>query len=316
MQKKWIFLLLGFCICISIFIIFSQFNQPLLQEDRQVEEKPLSSDYTFVIIYPVAHPFFEKVTKTAREQAAELGINIIIDAPKIASAADQAMILESYIKQQVDGIAIGATDPEMITPIINEAIDQDIPVVCFDTDAPNSMRHAYIGTDNYLAGLHLGEAVAKHMNYKGKIIVSSGLPTMENLRLRIEGLKAAIAQYPDLRLAEIAYSNGTDPDTLKNIEQLVDNYPDFKGFVGIDSLAGPAAVTVWKAHGLDKTAVTFDNLPIVMEGIENGQITSTISQNQNKWGDLLVRRLLEIVNGEKIKEKEYTETIEIESVPH
>ncbi|WP_163578965.1 substrate-binding domain-containing protein [Gracilibacillus saliphilus] len=309
---KWIFTIIGLCLCISMFILFSETNQPVLEEDSTQNNERLASDYTFAIIYPVAHPFFEKVTKTARKQATELGINIIIDAPKIASAEDQAKILEKYIEQQVDGIAIGATDPETITPIINQAIDQGIPVVCFDTDAPNSNRYAYIGTDNYLAGLHIGETVAEHLDYSGELIVSSGLPTMENLQLRIKGLKAVVARYPDLTIEEMVFSNGTAPDTLSNIEELVDNHPNFDGFVGIDSLAGPAAITVWKAHGLDKTAVTFDDLPIIMEGLKNGQITSTISQNQTEWGKLLVKRLVELKNGKNVKEKEFTETIELD----
>ncbi|WP_208586450.1 substrate-binding domain-containing protein [Gracilibacillus suaedae] len=311
---KWIFTILGLYICISIIILFSESNQPVLQEDSIQNNEQLDLGYTFAIIYPVAHPFFEKVTKTAREQADNLGINIIIDAPKIASAEDQAKILQEYIELQVDGIAIGATDPEKITPIINQAIDQEIPVVSFDTDAPNSNRYAYIGTDNYLAGLHIGETVAKHLNYSGELIVSSGLPTMENLQLRIKGLKAVVERYPDLTIEEISFSDGTAPDTLSNIEELVDNHHDFDGFVGIDSLAGPAAITVWKAHGLDKTAVTFDDLPIILEGLKNGQITSTISQNQSEWGKLLIKRLVELKNGENVKEKEFTETIEMDGM--
>lgn len=266
---------------------------------------------TFAIIYPVAHPFFEKITETAQKEANRLGINVRIDAPKIASAEDQATLLELYIKQGVDGIAIGPTDPEMITPLIDQAIDQSIPVVCFDTDAPNSKRHTYIGTDNYLAGLHIGETIAQLLNYEGEIIVSSGLPTMENLKLRIEGLQTVIDSYPKLTIDTITHSDGTAPSTLENIETMVEGYPDFDGFVGIDSLAGPAAITVWKAHGLNKTAVTFDDLPLTMEGLENGQLTSIISQNQEKWGKLIIQSLFEQLEGEKVNQTKYTETVEI-----
>ncbi|SFM24480.1 ribose transport system substrate-binding protein [Gracilibacillus orientalis] len=313
-MRKWIFIIISISIFSSIFILFSGTNPPVLQEETRQDEEQLPSNHTFAIIYPVAHPFFEMVTETAREYASDLGISLIIDAPKIASAEDQAKILQTYIEQQVDGIAIGATDPETITPIINQAVEQGIPIVCFDTDAPNSNRYTYIGTDNYLAGLHLGETVAKQLEYKGELIVSSGLQSMENLRLRIEGLKAVVDRYPNLSIKTTAYSNGTAPDTLTKIEELVDHHPDFDGFVGIDSLAGPAAITVWKAHGFDKTAVTFDNLPIILEGVKNGQITSTISQNQGKWGELIVKRLFELINGETVNEREYTETVEVDTI--
>ncbi|UOQ50114.1 substrate-binding domain-containing protein [Gracilibacillus caseinilyticus] len=306
-MRKWILLILA----TFLLVLNMDINRPVGENEVIKQDKETPIDKTFAIIYPVAHPFFEKVTEAARENAAEVGVKIVIDAPKIASAQDQAQILQKYIEQQVDGIAIGATDPEMITPIIDKAVEKNIPVVCFDTDAPSSKRYAYIGTDNYLAGLHLGETVAKHLHYKGDLIVSSGLPTMENLRQRIKGLKAVVERYQGLSIKQISYSNGTAPNTLTNIEKMVDQYPDFDGFVGIDSLAGPAAITVWKAHGLQQKAVTFDDLPIILEGIENGQVTSTISQNQSKWGKLIVQRLSELVNGQEVIEKEFTNTIEI-----
>jgi ribose transport system substrate-binding protein len=40
-------------------------------------------------------------------------------------------------------------DINAIEPVIEKAVQAGIPVITFDSDAPNSKRIAYIGTDNY-----------------------------------------------------------------------------------------------------------------------------------------------------------------------
>ncbi|WP_186577055.1 substrate-binding domain-containing protein [Aquibacillus kalidii] len=276
------------------------------ENPTDIEEKP-----TYAVIYPLAHPFFEKVTKNARNTAESLGVNLIIRAPGTSSVEEQVRIFNQLIKEDVDGIAIGPTDPGVLTPLIDKAMDLGINVICFDTDAPKSKRLSYIGTDNLAAGKHLGDTVAKLLNQKGKVIVSSGLSTMDNLNTRIEGLKGSFRNYPDMEIMEISYSNGTPANTLKNIEKMVASHPDFDALVGIDSLSGPAAITVWKAQGIKKTSVTFDDLPIILEGVTNHHVTSAISQNQGAWGHLIVERLNQANYGQTIPKIEITKTVEI-----
>lgn len=264
---------------------------------------------TFAIVYPVAHPFFEGVTRSAKQTADMLDVEVVIHAPD--NVEQQIQIMDHLIKSSVDGIGIGPTDPAALTPFIDKAIQAGIKVICFDTDAPDSKRLSYIGTDNLLAGQHIGEVVAQLLDYEGTVIASSGISTMLNLNTRIEGFKQVIEQYPNIEILDIRYSNGMPANTLSNIEEMVRDYPQFNALIGMDSLSGPAAVTVWKALGLEKIVVTFDDLPAILDGIENGQITSAISQHQTMWGQLIVERLNEALDGKDIPLFEDTETIEI-----
>ncbi|GAE31696.1 substrate-binding domain-containing protein [Alkalihalobacillus hemicellulosilyticus] len=275
----------------------------------QLEEKDA---ITFAIIYPVAHSFFEAVTVSAKETAEAMGVEVIIRAPSTANVESQIQIIEHFIQQGVDGIAVGPTDSAALTPFINKAVLEGIPVICFDTDAPESKRLSYIGTDNLAAGEHLGEVVARLLDYHGDLIISTGLSTMLNLNSRIEGVKNTLKQYPEINIVEIKSNEGIPSKTITNIEQMIEDYPDFDALVGIDSLSGPAAVTVWKAKGLqDKIAVTFDDLPMIIDGVQNNQINSTISQSQFVWGQLIVERLYENYYGHEIPEYEMTETLEV-----
>jgi len=45
------------------------------------------------------------------------------------------------------GILVSPANPELFTEVIDQAIDQGIPVICIDSDAPESKRIMFIGTD-------------------------------------------------------------------------------------------------------------------------------------------------------------------------
>jgi ribose transport system substrate-binding protein len=268
---------------------------------------------TFAIVYPVLHPFFESITRGAEEKAKLANCKLIVKGPDIDDfqVKQQMEILNKLIASKVDGIAIGPTDSTLLAPVINKAMDNGIKVICFDTDSPDSKRISYIGTNNIEAGIHMGEVLAKLLNKKGKIICSTGISSQLNLRQRITGVKLAIKKYPEMKILEVESSLGSPITAVKKIETMILKHPDFDALIGMDSLSGPAAITIWKAMGLKKVLLTFDNLPDILDGIKYGQITASISQNQYRWGELIIQYLNAACDGNKIPELIYTKTTEI-----
>lgn len=261
--------------------------------------------YTFAIVYSIAVEFFDTVTRGAQDEIAASGRNIelIVKAPDKGDINQQIEIMENLINMKVDGIAIGPSDSDALTPYIDKAMDSGIPVVAFDTDAPESKRLAYIGTDNYEAGRLLGEEVAK-VDENAKVICTISVPTQLGLQQRVQGAQDVWAEsYPNIELIDMRSSGGDPAVTLSNIEDMVKAYPDFNVLIGIDAQGGPAAVTVWKALGLTeegKYAVVFDDLPDVVQGIRDGQITTAISQFEYQWGAEIINKLWDASHGAEI----------------
>ena len=91
------------------------------------------------------------------------------NAPASADQLKQKEILESYITQRVDGIAISALNGDFLTDTINRAIDAGIPVVTWDSDAPKSKRQAFYGVDDMASGRIMGEEAVKMLGGKGSV---------------------------------------------------------------------------------------------------------------------------------------------------
>ena len=103
-----------------------------------------------------------------REAAARGNIDVIWRAPESADQLRQKEILESFITQKVDGIAISCLNGDFLTDTINRAIDAGIPVTTWDADAPKSKRLAFYGVDDLAAGRILAEQAVDAARRKGQ----------------------------------------------------------------------------------------------------------------------------------------------------
>ena len=269
---------------------------------------------TYAVVFPIVHPFFEPVGRDAEEFGKEYGWDVIIRSPREADARLQIEIMEELIEMGVDGIAIGPTDPEELVEVINKALDAGIKVICFETDAPESGRMGYVGTNNYNAGRHMGYIIGKALGEEGKILILTGLSTQMSLNERIRGIKSFLSvKYPDIQVLDIQSSEGDAQNAVNIAKSMIEEHPDFDALIGIDATAGPAAIIVWKEKGLkntDKMIITFDDMPDNLRGMRDGYIESIVSQRQDKWGQGVLLLLNSLVEGRPIPD--YTDTGSIE----
>ncbi|MFN9969467.1 MAG: substrate-binding domain-containing protein, partial [Phycisphaerae bacterium] len=110
----------------------------------------------------------------------------------------QAQYVEQMASQGVDGIAISASDANVLTAAANSAIDRGVTLMTFDSDIPNSKRMAYYGINDEEAGKAVMTQLAKAMGGKGgKIAILSGNQNATNLNARIKGVKAELEALKD-----------------------------------------------------------------------------------------------------------------------
>src|SRR5438045_5170948 len=115
-------------------------------------------------------PVFNYAKTGAEREAARRGnIEVLWRGPENADQLRQKEILESFITQRVDGIAISCLNGDFLTDTIDRAMDAGIPVVTWDADAPKSKRIAFYGIDDRAAGRVLGERTVPLPGGKGTV---------------------------------------------------------------------------------------------------------------------------------------------------
>src|SRR5262245_57587258 len=120
-------------------------------------------------------PVFDYAKTGAEREAARHGVEVIWRGPEHADELRQKEMLESFITQRVDGIAISVLNADFLTSTINRAIDAGIPVITWDSDAPGSKRIAFYGVDDFKSGQIMGDEAARLLGSKGTIAIITSM---------------------------------------------------------------------------------------------------------------------------------------------
>jgi ribose transport system substrate-binding protein len=249
-----------------------------------------------------SNPVFLAARTGANDAAAELGtkygVEIEIDwqTPTSEDAQKQAELLESLVNKGAAGIAVSCSDAKTLGLAINGAVDKGIPVVCFDSDAPDSKRFAYYGTDDFACGIQVGKELAAAMADRGTVAILAGNQTAPNLQSRVRGVKDELARHKNIKIADTYYHKETAQDAVAKMEEVQRTNPQISGW----ALVG--GWPLFTKNALDNIAphakvVSVDALEPELVYVKNGQVQVLLGQKVYEWGYESVRLLVDkIVN--------------------
>ena len=244
---------------------------------------------------------FWTIARKGTEKAARDIPNIEVEfrIPADGTAAEQQRQVDDLLAKGIHGIAISPVDPKNQTAMLNRAASQTL-VVTQDSDAPDSDRSCYIGTDNVAAGRQAGELVKEALPQGGKIMVFVGVLDAANAQQRYQGLKEALAG-SNVSIIDVRTDNTDRVRAKSNASDTLVNNPDIAGMVGLWSYNGPAILAaVREANKLDKVKIiAFDEEDETLNGIKDGAIYATVVQQPFEFGYQSMALMSKVLNGDK-----------------
>ncbi|HTI36879.1 MAG TPA: sugar-binding protein [Vicinamibacterales bacterium] len=244
-------------------------------------------------------PVFNYAKIGAERKARELGdVDILWNAPTSADQLQQKEILESYITQRVDGIAISALNGDFLTDTINRAIDAGIPVVTWDSDAPNSKRIAFYGVDDLASGRIMGEQAVKLLDGKGKVAIITSVGAT-NLQRRLDGMKEALAKAPGIQVVETYDIKEDAVRCAEIISTGTRRYPDLAAWL---SVGGWPVFTRNATAPIDPSktkVISFDTIQPALDLLREGKVTVLLGQKYFGWGSEPVQILYDLKHGKR-----------------
>jgi len=253
-------------------------------------------------------------------KAGEKEFNIQCDVlmpPK--GIADQKRMIETLLAQGIDGIAVSPIDAKNQVDLINDAAKRT-KVITHDSDAPDSQRLCFIGMDNYKAGRSAGKLVKEALPDGGKIIIFVGRLEQLNAQQRRQGVIDELLGRPEQSLGKLTVDPNNAPLTAgkftildtrtdnfdyarakANAEDAMTKNADLACMVGLFAYNIPQCFqAVKEANKLGKIKlVSFDEADATLDGIAEGSVHGTVSQQPYLYGYHSVRILAGLARGDQ-----------------
>lgn len=251
------------------------------------------------------NPIFLSARRGAETAAKDLSgkigvpIEIVWLTPPQEDGQIQAQRIAQAVNEGASAILVSCSDAGKLTGAINDAVARAVPVMTFDSDAPQSKRFAYYGVDDHQLGEDVMAELAKLLGGKGRIAILAGNQNAPNLRRRVEGMKAEAGKHKGLQIVGTFFHNETPQDAAAEVIRVNNAYPDIKGWA---MAGGWALFTKTLLTDLDPKKiklVSVDGLPPQLPYVEKGLAPVLLAQSSYLWGNVGVTKIVDKIHFKK-----------------
>jgi ribose transport system substrate-binding protein len=217
--------------------------------------------------------------KLGMELAGELlGVKTEYKGPSDLDMPAMIQTLDLAIARRPAGLVVVGFD-ESLTPVVNKAVDQGIPVVTVDADLPRSKRVAFVGTGNFAAGQKGGEKLVELIGNKGKVAILTKLG-QSNLNERVAGYRSVLEKYSEIEILDPRDTESKPEKAAQLTSLLLQRHPDLAGIACVEAAGGTGAATAVKEAGKvgQVRIVAMDRDNSLLKNIGDGVIQATVVQ--------------------------------------
>jgi ribose transport system substrate-binding protein len=264
-----------------------------------------------VIPKGTTHEFWKSVHAGAENAAKELGnVEIFWKGSHLESDGDgQISVVQDFITQKVDGICLAPLDSQALISYVEEAKQQGIPTVIFDSALKDeSSIVSYVATDNYKGGELAARRLVEAMGGKGNVILLRYNPGSESTEQREQGFLDTLKKdFPEIAiLSDNEYSGTTPESSLDKAQQLLIKFRDQVN--GIFAVCEPVSTGVFKAleqEGLSGKVkfVGFDPSRQLTQAMRDGKMDGIVLQDPVRIGHDAVIALLKHIDGQTVEKR-------------
>jgi ribose transport system substrate-binding protein len=286
----------AFGVLIAIFVVVGVMRRGGAGAGRQIG----------VIPKETASVYWEGVRQGALKAGAEEKYEILWNGPEIETDRErQIQIIEDMIARKVDGIVLAPNDRKALVPAVERIDASKIPCVIIDSGVETDKYLAFLATDNYKGGVLAAQRMGEVLGGKGRIIVVEWTPGSASTEYRLQGFRATLAQeFPGIEIVDSKYGN---PPTMEKIRDVTQDM--LARNAGIDAIfacnattSGGALTALREAQPGDQRIkmVGFDAWPMLVDGLEKGELDGLIIQNPYKMGYEGVKMIVRHLRGETV----------------
>ncbi len=263
-----------------------------------------------LVLKTLNNPFFIDMEKGAKEAAATLDVDLVVQAAEREVDVDKQMqIIENLIQTRVDALAITPSGSKEVVPAIAKANAAKIPVVIVDTRVDEKTATeagittgGFVGSDNYDGGRVAAKYLIEVTGGKARVGLLEGIPGHETGDSRLKGFHDAIKTAPGVKVVASQTANWERDQGFTVFQNMLQAHPDIDALFACSDLMALGAVEAIAAAG--KTGkikvIGFDALDDARKAIAAGTMLASVAQFSSEMGKLAVEDAVKLIRGEPV----------------
>lgn len=220
----------------------------------------------------------------------QLGIQFENRAVRTLGEGDKEAFRE-LVASGVDGIILTAGSPNELTPLIDEAEEKGLHVVCVSTDAPESHRSCIVCVEPYLNGSLAGELMGKFLPPGSKAAVVAGMLTTEDHRKKTDGFTEGFLRHcPGGKIISVIEGHEDEEESFQKTSDLLRRFPTLDGLY-VNTVNCLPVCRALVAQGFEGKVrlITTDLFAEMAPYFQKGIITASIYQHPYRQGQIAAR---------------------------
>ena len=254
------------------------------------------------IAYPeVSRDFYSLIDRGVTDAAYELeDFGVTVEKIRYESQSPEVefAMLNCLDISRFDGLAINSAG-SAIESLIDRFAGSGLPVITFNTDAVNSSRLFYVGSNTRQSGMMSAEMLAMLMCFSGKAAVLGDFTRASPFIERFGGFCEYVQiNYPDIQIHPCAHVSSNADAMARRLVELIDLIPDINGVFCTGYTSTIGALEALREIGRDDIHIVgYDVTAKTAGAIREGRLNALIFQDPYQQGykaaHLLSRHLLE-----------------------
>jgi simple sugar transport system substrate-binding protein len=246
----------------------------------------------FAMVGIPGDPFYNVIKNGARQAKDDLGVDVAYKETSQYDFQEQKRLIEAAIARKPDGLVISDESPDVLDPVIADAVDAGIPVVIANAMGPDTLETTgalgFVGQDEFEVGKLAGERM-KAAGVATAFCVNPAVGSVP-LDLRCRGLAEALGEGN----TKVVATTVDDRTASKNRMKAALQRQDVDGMlVTAATVNGAQALQAVEETGKggEVKIASIDLTPDVLQAVQDGKIIFTSDQQQYLQGYLPVQIL-------------------------
>lgn len=217
----------------------------------------------------LAEPWRKAMNADVAARAKDFPDLDIVYADAAQDNAKQVADVEGFLRQKIELLIISPNEAKPLTPIVQRAFEEKIPVIVLDREIEGDSYTTFIGANNREIGRAAGEYAVQLLGGKGNVVEIRGLPGSTPARDRSDGFREAIAKFPGMVIVHDPVANWLREEAMSQMESALAAHAKIDLVYGHND---PMAIGAWlaaKAKGREGEMkfIGIDGLP----GLDGGR---------------------------------------------